>query len=316
MESKFHSKRILVLLTILPLLASISIVNNFEEAFAKSELDFKQCTGFLSVDEVKTTIGYSNELEVINSDTTQQALETHPNLQTQCTVTFKPTSFESAVTLMVSEFNSTEAADERYSKSLESFLTAGGFTGFKGEFVDWKTFEVNSDKMFVKNLLAAQYLTYVIALSTPPTDEDIALADDLKNLSTIVLKKIGMDADIITQDRADLKIEVEETLLELAEKAALDKSGSAPDQISEGDPLTEAPIHEEKTMSEGDPLTEAPIHEEKTMSPYYQLKMGTATKDINCNEGLELIFNPLSGSPNCVKPYTASVLIKRGWTTT
>jgi len=114
MESKFHSKRILGLLTILPLLASISIVNNFGEAFAKSELDFTQCTGFLSVDDVKTSVGFSGELEVLISDLTQKALEANPNLQTQCAITFKSTSIQSAVALMISEFNSTEAADERY----------------------------------------------------------------------------------------------------------------------------------------------------------------------------------------------------------
>ncbi len=298
MESKFHFKKILGLLAILPLFASISIVNNFGEAFAESELDFNQCTGFLSVDQVKTTVGYSGELEVINSDITQKALEANPNLQTQCAITFKPTSFESALALMVSEFNSADAADERYTKSLESFLQ-GGFEGIKGEFDDWKTFEVTSDKTLAKNLLAAQYQTYVISLSTSLTDEDIAVADDLKNLSTIVLEKLGMDTDTITKDREELKIEVEEYLHQLSEKEALDKSESASDHVSEGDPLTEAPIHEEKTMS-----------------PYYQLKSGTASKDINCSEGLELILNPLNESPNCVKPYTASVLIKRGWTTT
>jgi len=317
MESKFHFKKILGLLAILPLFASISIVNNFGEAFAESELDFNQCTGFLSVDQVKTTVGYSGELEVINSDSTQKALEANPNLKTQCAITFKPTSFESALALMVSEFNSTDAAEKRFSKSLESFME-GGFTGSKGAFDDWRTFEVTSDKTLVKNLLAAQYQTYVIALSTSLTDEDIAIADDLKNLSTIVLEKLGMDTDTITKDREELKIEVEEYLSHLKEDEAFRESESASDHVSEGDPLTEAPIHEEKPkqISEGDPLTEAPIHEEKTMSPYYQLKSGTASKDINCNEGFELILNPLNESPNCVKPYTASVLIKRGWTTT
>ena len=315
MESKFHSKRILGLLTILPLFASISIVNNFGEAFADSELDFNECTGFLSADQVKTIVGYSGELEVINSDTTQKAQEANPNMVTQCTLTFKPT-IDSVLALMVSEFNSADAADERYTKSLESFLQ-GGFEGIKGEFDDWKTFEVSSDKTLVKNLLAAQYQTYVISLSTSLTDENLAVADDLKNLSTIVLEKLGMDADTITKDREELKIEVEEYLHQLSEKEALDKSESASDHVSEGDPLTEAPVHEEKPkqISEGDPLTEAPVHEEKTKSPYYQLKRGTAAKDISCNDGFELILNPLSGSPNCVKPYTASVLIKRGWTT-
>jgi len=285
MESKFHFKKILGLLAILPLFASISIVNNFGEAFAESALDFNQCTGFLSADQVKTIVGYSGQLEELNSDTSLKALEDNPNLQTQCTITFKSSTIQSALALMVSEFNSTEAADERFNKSLEFFM-GGGFTGTKGAFDDWQTFEVNSTKKLAKNLLAAQYQTYVISLSTPLTDEDLAVADDLKNLSTIVLEKLGMDADTITKDREE--------------------------------PLTEAPIYEEKTkqVSEGNPLTESSIYEEKTMSPYYQLKIGTAAKDINCNEGLELILNPLNGNPNCVKPDTASVLIKRGWTTT
>ena len=280
MESKFHSKLILGLLTILPLLASISIVNNFGEAFAKSELDFNQCIGFLSVDEVKTSVGYSGELNVTNHDFTQKALEANPNLQTQCSITFKSTSFESAVSLMVAEFNSTEAADEKYTKSLHDF-ERGDFSVIRGEFDDWKIFEATSGKTLVKNLLAAQYQTYLISLNTSLSDEDLAVIDDLKNLSTIVLEKLGMDTFTITKDREELKTQ------------------SPSDQISEGNPLTESSILEEKTMS-----------------PYYQLKIGTAAKDINCNEGLELILNPLNGNPNCVKPNTASVLIKRGWTTT
>ncbi len=51
----------------------------------------------------------------------------------------------------------------------------------------------------------------------------------------------------------------------------------------------------------------------RAMPPVQQMKMGIAPQDITCNEGLDLIFKSHNGKPICVKPFTASVLMERGW---
>jgi len=51
----------------------------------------------------------------------------------------------------------------------------------------------------------------------------------------------------------------------------------------------------------------------RTIPPMKQMKAGIAPQDITCNEGLDLIFKSHNGKPICVKPFTASVLMERGW---
>lgn len=50
------------------------------------------------------------------------------------------------------------------------------------------------------------------------------------------------------------------------------------------------------------------------VSPLKQFKSGIMAENIQCKEGLELIFKAGSGSPACVKPETKIKLIERGWT--
>gem|GEM_PF-3364740 len=49
--------------------------------------------------------------------------------------------------------------------------------------------------------------------------------------------------------------------------------------------------------------------------PLKQFKSGIAANDIECKQGLQLVIKAEDGSPACVKPDTANVLIKRGWVT-
>jgi len=51
----------------------------------------------------------------------------------------------------------------------------------------------------------------------------------------------------------------------------------------------------------------------RTIPPMKQMKAGITPQDITCNEGLDLIFKSHNGKPICVKPFTASVLLERGW---
>lgn len=48
--------------------------------------------------------------------------------------------------------------------------------------------------------------------------------------------------------------------------------------------------------------------------PLQQVKFGgTSARDVQCNQGLQLILKSKDGSPACVTPETAQKLIERGW---
>jgi hypothetical protein len=51
----------------------------------------------------------------------------------------------------------------------------------------------------------------------------------------------------------------------------------------------------------------------RTIPPVKQIKEGISPQDVTCKEGLDLIFKSHNGKPICVKPFTASVLLERGW---
>lgn len=50
-------------------------------------------------------------------------------------------------------------------------------------------------------------------------------------------------------------------------------------------------------------------------APLQQLKTGIAIRDVVCEQGLQLIIEAHDGSPACVKPGTAQILIEREWGT-
>lgn len=49
------------------------------------------------------------------------------------------------------------------------------------------------------------------------------------------------------------------------------------------------------------------------LSPLKQIESGIPPNEINCKEGLELIFKSYDSSPICITPETKEVLIERGW---
>ena len=55
------------------------------------------------------------------------------------------------------------------------------------------------------------------------------------------------------------------------------------------------------------------ISSAQVLSPLKQLKSGIAPNDISCKTGLSLIFKAEDGSPACVTPTNAGILISRGW---
>jgi hypothetical protein len=48
--------------------------------------------------------------------------------------------------------------------------------------------------------------------------------------------------------------------------------------------------------------------------PLKQFRSGTATKDVTCKEGLQLVIKAEDSSPACVTTNTATALMERGWT--
>lgn len=48
-------------------------------------------------------------------------------------------------------------------------------------------------------------------------------------------------------------------------------------------------------------------------SPLKQFQSGVAAKDVHCSDDLILVIKAEDGSPACVKPDNANILIKRGW---
>ena len=49
------------------------------------------------------------------------------------------------------------------------------------------------------------------------------------------------------------------------------------------------------------------------LPPLAQFKSGIAAKDIQCQQGLQLIIKAKDGNPACVRPDTAVKLLDRGW---
>jgi len=52
-----------------------------------------------------------------------------------------------------------------------------------------------------------------------------------------------------------------------------------------------------------------------TMSPLKQIKTGIVAKDVKCDQDLQLVIKAEDGSPACVKPNDATMLVQRGWAT-
>lgn len=50
-----------------------------------------------------------------------------------------------------------------------------------------------------------------------------------------------------------------------------------------------------------------------SLSPLEQIKEGTSPKDVQCKQGFTLIIKADDGSPACVRPDVAQILIQRGW---
>lgn len=62
-----------------------------------------------------------------------------------------------------------------------------------------------------------------------------------------------------------------------------------------------------------DNMTNAMMNDEMMEHPLQQIKHGVLAHDVKCNMSFIVIFKFSDGSPACVKPSSASVLVMRGW---
>ena len=51
------------------------------------------------------------------------------------------------------------------------------------------------------------------------------------------------------------------------------------------------------------------------LSPLKQFKSGIVAKDVTCAKDLQLVIKAEDGSPACIKPNDATILVQRGWAT-
>jgi hypothetical protein len=65
-----------------------------------------------------------------------------------------------------------------------------------------------------------------------------------------------------------------------------------------------------KSLSE---IMAEPVSTSVLESPLKQYKTGIAIQNIQCNQDLHLVIKAEDGTPACVKPDTANILIERGW---
>ena len=59
--------------------------------------------------------------------------------------------------------------------------------------------------------------------------------------------------------------------------------------------------------------TTQPASSTGTGSPLDQFRSGIAARNVKCENGLDLVIKSEDGSPACVRPDTAKVLVQRGW---
>jgi hypothetical protein len=85
----------------------------------------------------------------------------------------------------------------------------------------------------------------------------------------------------------------------------VDENMTSTDMVDEN--MTSTDMVDENMMED---QTAKPI-----MSPKIQMNEGVSAQDVQCKEVLQLLFKVSDGSPVCVKPDTANVLMQRSWAT-
>ena len=245
------------------------------EYVGSETMDFENCNGFLSIEDVKSVIGDIDDLAVYSS--AFMPVDGEPGLKTTCRATFESSEKTIGMTLVV--MDSTDAAIALYQKNFGSI--SGQDFEIREYLTFWNNFDVVLNDQGLGSLIGSQYDKFFINFHTSLDQDKRALAnvEQLRILSTIVQKKI-LDLD--------------------------DVSISPPNPVLDNDVgLTtyEPPIS---------PPSLPPVEEGMLLSPKKQSSQGIEPAAVTCKEGLVLIIKH-DGSPACVKHETAESLEERGW---
>ena len=94
----------------------------------------------------------------------------------------------------------------------------------------------------------------------------------------------------------------EDSVKTLSIKNLIDLSYEIPEELTEkSDETTDDKMKDDKTT------------EKKFVSPKKQVEQGLSPKNVNCNEGKQLLFKITDGKPVCVSKIAAEKLVARGW---
>ena len=177
--------RIIPLSVFLFVFLSIAFSQN---SFAEETLDFDNCNGFLSADELKSVIGYDDDIIVDPRDVVAYARLENPSIKTMCTISFLTT--DRGLVMLVGTFYEVEPAIAKYNENLDEIKT-GGYT-VNEYYTFWKNFDAVLNESGIGSLVISQYDKFFLSFLAS-IDEDkqaIANVEDLRKLSAMVQKKI------------------------------------------------------------------------------------------------------------------------------
>lgn len=130
----------------------------------------------------------------------------------------------------------------------------------------------------------------------------------MQNLALLLLLAITAST-IFAFDAAVFAQEAESTGEEITEEEVLEETEG---EMIEGEAVDE-------TMEDGTEIMESEMEttmmeeEERIASPRQQLMSGTDPHEIQCADGMQLVFKATNFHPACVKESSYQVLLQRGW---
>ena len=163
-------------------------------SYAKPEtLDFENCEGILTIDELKNAIKHMEDITVRTRGLTPVGEKT--DLQTMCDSTFELHDKSISMTIVV--MDSSDTANALYKENLDSF--SGGDFDIREYVTFWNNFDVTVNDQNVGSFMISQYDKFFINFHTSFDKDNPSLvdADELRVLSTIVQKKI-LDLDDVS----------------------------------------------------------------------------------------------------------------------
>ena len=159
------------------------------QSFADTTLDFENCDGVLSIDEVKKVIGHVDNITI---DSRGVIPVDGPVVNTACASTFESSGRTISMNLVV--MSSVDDAVALYKENLDSF--SGQDFEIREYHTFWNNFDVVLNDQGVGSFIVSQYDKFFVNIHANRDEGEKALADveQLRMLSTIVQKKI-LDLD-------------------------------------------------------------------------------------------------------------------------